>query len=164
MPSLSTVCSHTILALYLREVVPLSPDKPARQLWHYPISAPVMLLLRRLSRMHSRKEGDPQHDSLALLASHDYQVLDGDLPQSTSSDAPQRHPATEPLESSVFKSPLRVSLRHVTKRYAVSSKGGSSGTCRPAVDDVSADLLPGQVTVLLGHNGAHVACTMRESL
>lgn len=134
------------LALYLHEVVPSGPDNPAQQPWHFPISFPLCALrwgcsLRDKHLLEKREEelGSSLHYA---------QVFSVGDAAAASTATPS---AVEPLDPSVFQSSQRASLRHVTKRYAVPAH---SGVTRPAVDDVSLDLLPGQVTVLLGHNGA----------
>ena len=143
---------YTALALYLHETVPGGPDKPAPQAWHFPLSTPAGALLRLVARGAAASNA-------GAAQSHDSQVVSAEDAASAASRLP---PAVERLDPAVFRSSLRVSVRHVTKRYAVAAAaaaavrtGSGSGvrSPRPAVDDVSIDLLPGQVTVLLGHNG-----------
>jgi ABC-type multidrug transport system fused ATPase/permease subunit len=152
------------LALYLTEVVSPRADRQPARPWHFLCSGLIHLScsgsgLRapRAAALSQRGVGGSSQD-INIDSQHYVQVIGaanvggGDVP------------AEQLLDASTFCSDQRVSLRHVTKRYAQTAETRGwgrgrelpSGAGRPAVDDVSCDILPGQVTVLLGHNGAGV--------
>jgi ATP-binding cassette, subfamily A (ABC1), member 3 len=142
------------LALYLGEVVAPRADRPAARPWHFLCSCAFRRTKLRATSMHAG-------DAISVDEQHSAQAL-GDqgglrFAQNSASALACAVPPIQRLDASVFLSSHRVSLRHVTKVYsraATAKPHQGAAVLRAAVDDVSIDLLPGQISVLLGANGA----------
>ena len=93
-------------------------------------------------------------DGFAPLLINDYGVGGVAVGVDTALD-PHIEPVSESVRETLYGENRGVSIQHLRKVFGSGATGGAE---RVAVDGLNLDLYAGQITALLGHNGAGKRC------